>query len=186
MELIVINDSKLKIMLSPDDMKEFDLDCDSVDYSSTETRRAFWSILDEAKHRTGFDAASQRIYIQLYPSRQGGCEMYVTKIGNAKSPDIFCDDQKRYAYIFNSLDLMIRVCRQLESIELDSTSDAFSDDSGHFLLLLGVDPQKDIPNLSFVNEFGESLDFYTVEPYIAEHCKRICSGNAVLRLASLS
>ena len=186
MELILISDSKLKIMLSPDDMKDFDLDCDSVDYSKTETRRAFWSILDEAKHRTGFDAASQRIYIQLYPCRQGGCEMYITKIGSSKGSEIFQSEQNYLAYIFDSLDLMIRVCRQLESLELYASADAFSDDSGHFLLLLSTRSEQDTKNLSFVKEFGEVFDLDGIEPYISEHCSRICSGNAVFKLASLS
>lgn len=81
MELILINDTKLKIMLTREDMTRYDLDCENVDYDNTETRRAFWSILDEAKHRTGFDAARDRVFIQLYPSREGGCEMFVTKVG---------------------------------------------------------------------------------------------------------
>ena len=80
MELILINENKLKITLSRRDMKQYDLDCDTIDYDKTETRKAFWSILDEAKHKTGFDAAKQRVFIQLYPSKEGGCEMYVTKL----------------------------------------------------------------------------------------------------------
>ena len=71
MELILISDSKLKIMLTRDDMQQYALNCDTIDYDNTETRRAFWSILDEAKHRTGFDAAAERVFIQLYPSKEG-------------------------------------------------------------------------------------------------------------------
>lgn len=81
MELIVISDSKLKIMLTSEDLREYSLDCSTLDYENTETRRAFWSILDEAKHRTGFDAASEKVFVQVYPSKKGGCEMYVTKLG---------------------------------------------------------------------------------------------------------
>ena len=43
MELILINEKKLKIMLTPEDMREYEIDCDSVDYARTETRRAFWT-----------------------------------------------------------------------------------------------------------------------------------------------
>ena len=81
MELIVISNSKLKIMLTSEDMREYSLDCNTLDYENTETRRAFWSILDEAKQRTGFDAASEKVFVQVYPSKKGGCEMYVTKLG---------------------------------------------------------------------------------------------------------
>ena len=82
MELILINTSKLKIMLTPDDMKRYSLDIDKMNYDNTETRRVFWNILDTAKHETGFDAASDRVCIQVYPSKGGGCEMYVTKLAS--------------------------------------------------------------------------------------------------------
>lgn len=38
MELILISDSKLKIMLTRDDMQQYALDCDTIDYDNTETR----------------------------------------------------------------------------------------------------------------------------------------------------
>ncbi len=104
MELIVISDSKLKIMLSGEDMKQYSIDCETLDYENTETRRAFWSILDEAKQRTGFDAASEKVFVQVYPSKDGGCEMYVTKLGvfsdrigsssNAATEEIRIKEQK--------------------------------------------------------------------------------------------
>ena len=73
MELIKISDTKLKITLTKDDMIRYELNCDTIDYDNTETRKAFWNILDHAKHVTGFDAASERVFIQLYPDKGGGC-----------------------------------------------------------------------------------------------------------------
>ena len=75
MELIRISDSKLKIMLNAEDMVHYAINSDLLNYENTETRRAVWQILDEAKQQTGFDAASDRVLIQVYPSRAGGCEM---------------------------------------------------------------------------------------------------------------
>lgn len=80
MELIKISDSKLKIALTPTDMEKYSLDIQTMDYDKTETRSAFWQLLDEAKHKTGFDAASEKIFVQIYSSAGGGCEMYVTKL----------------------------------------------------------------------------------------------------------
>lgn len=80
MDLILISESKLKVTLSAADMKLLSLSCDDIDYDNTETRRAFWNILDEAKHKTGFDAATHRVFIQVYASKGGGCELYVTKL----------------------------------------------------------------------------------------------------------
>jgi negative regulator of genetic competence, sporulation and motility len=81
MDLIKINDNKLKIMLTPVDMQSYDLRANELDCTNIETRQAFRSIMDEARSRTGFDAKGNQIYVQVYPSREGGCEMFVTKIG---------------------------------------------------------------------------------------------------------
>ncbi len=82
MELHLIGVNKLKVTLTPDDMSEYALTCDTIDYDNTTTRRAFWDILDKARSRTGFDAASDRVFIQVYPNKSGGCDMYVTKISS--------------------------------------------------------------------------------------------------------
>ena len=52
-------------MLSADDMQKYALDAD-VNYADSKTRRAFRTILEEAKQKTGFDAESEKIFIQLY------------------------------------------------------------------------------------------------------------------------
>ena len=78
MELIVISTTKLKVMLSAEDMKKLDFDpCGGADISD---RVAFRNILKEARERCGFDALGDRVFVQYYPEKHGGCEMFVTKI----------------------------------------------------------------------------------------------------------
>ena len=83
----MISDNKLKVMLCEEDLKGFQLKADQLDYSNTDTKRMFWDVLSKAKHQTGFDTDGQRVLVQLYPSKEGGCEMFVTKIGLLSSPD---------------------------------------------------------------------------------------------------
>ena len=149
MELIMINENKLKITLSVCDMKQYCLDCSTIDYDNTETRRAFWSILDEVKHQTGFDAASQKVFIQLYPSKEGGCEMYVTKLGFTapdESIDIAEQEDIGLAYHFTELDPLLRVCRQLNSMKNCDNVEAYRADDGYYLMLGGTPPD----SLSFI------------------------------------
>ena len=56
MELRVIEDDMLRVMLTRLDMIKYDIDCKSLDYHNTKTRKAVWEILDEAYKKTGFDA----------------------------------------------------------------------------------------------------------------------------------
>jgi negative regulator of genetic competence, sporulation and motility len=164
MELIRIGDSKLKITLTSDDMTQYDLDCDTMDYDNSETRKAFWDILDHAKQITGFDAAGDRVFVQLYPSKKGGCEMYVTKLGlicadrregerththlsrpahgthgvsaPALTPREDGERDRLGAYRFEGLHDLLCVCRQLARRGYDAQSSAYRDEKDRFYLIL--------------------------------------------------
>lgn len=81
MELIVITPTKLKIMLTPPDMKRYDLSPTRMDCADEETRRSFRRIFNDARTQIGFDTTGERLFVQLYTSRGGGCEIFVTKLG---------------------------------------------------------------------------------------------------------
>lgn len=165
MDLIRINDNKLKIMLTPSDMECYALDADTMDYTQTETRRAFRSILDEARNRTGFDVSGDKIYIQFYPSRGGGCEMFVTKydlvcaVSNpADRPpatvqgratlkqqtrdDTRCETERNRsaAYVFESMEHLLCACRHLLHHAFSGSSAAYRGEEGRYYLLLSEHP----------------------------------------------
>ena len=72
MEWIRISKNKLKIMLSAEDARHYELDCKSADLGDLVTRSAFREILSDVKRQTDFDASEDKIYIQMYPSKEGG------------------------------------------------------------------------------------------------------------------
>ena len=163
MELILISSRKLKITLSAEDMEKYALSTD-IDYADSKTRRAFKNILAEAREQTGFDTESEKIFIQLYPSKKGGCEVYITmlecedsdsaeadkKSANSliasrqhdKSTGIIATQKKkgakerRRAYSFGSLESLISVCRRLLFVGWRGHSSAYKDNSGSFYIIL--------------------------------------------------
>ena len=80
MEMIVISSTRLKVMLSAEDMEKYRFDPE--DCADISTRSAFRTILLEARDRCGFDAVGDRVFVQYYPSRAGGGEMFVTKLSD--------------------------------------------------------------------------------------------------------
>lgn len=78
MELILISNTKLKIMLDEEDMRKYNIGTDS-DCSGGATRRAIRSLLECAKEQIGFNTTGEEIFVQLYASKRGGCELFVTK-----------------------------------------------------------------------------------------------------------
>ena len=182
-------------------MKQYSLDCNTIDYDSTETRRAFWSILDEVKHKTGFDAASQKVFVQLYPSKEGGCEMFVTKLGCAHGKDatVAPDEdshrlhplnRRKRAFSFKGLGELTAVCRQLSSVGFSEKSAVWWESEGqkrYFLIL--EEPEENayilLNECTFIHEFGRSENLKHALLFLNEHGALIHGGNAVDVFAKL-
>ena len=203
MELILINNGKLKIMLTEEDMREYELDCDMADYDNTETRRAFWNILAEAKARTGFDAASERVFIQLYPSKAGGCEIYVTKIGLRSGPEKKITGQQsscgttktppdgtgeimQIAFMFEGISQLIAACRLAATRGVITESQVWLDERGAAYLFAESHSEGiDSAYLTGVfGEFGSAIENPNIASYIKEHGRPLCTENAVNTLAT--
>ena len=206
----MISDSKLKVMLSADDLKDFDLDTESLDYSNTETKRMFWDILSRAKRSVGFDTDGHRVLVQLYPSRCGGCEMFVTRLSclckNDKSDN---DERPRIepvinhlppkktvrhehsegrsgVFAFDCIENLLNVCRRLVNIGYDGESDAYiGEDKRSYLFLSDLDPCGYLPldEFSFITEYGTEENEEAIRSYVGEHAKEICTRRAVEQLS---
>ena len=96
MELILISNTKLKIMLDEGDMKKYKIS-DETNYAEPETRKAIRNILDKAREQVGFNTEGAEIFVQLYTSRKGGCELFVTKSKLNESASDNCIKLKKSA-----------------------------------------------------------------------------------------
>ena len=196
MELLPINEQKIKIMLTKDDLSSLHLTCETIDYDTTETRRAFWSILDEAKKRTGFDAAKEKVYVQLYPARNGGCEMYVTKLSQKDEdpPLTFCKEVpifEKTLYAFTCLEDMLAACARLSESGFASESAAYAEMHTYYLSFGNAipSPNKKCRNsltvADLVSEYGKQVDI-AKEALLFEYGECICPDHAVERYAALA
>ena len=85
MELILIDQTKLKIMLTAPDMQHYALDTsrlEGISCTDTHTREVFRHIFHDAEEKTGFHTEGEKILVQMYTSKCGGCEIFVTKLEN--------------------------------------------------------------------------------------------------------
>ncbi len=77
MEILQIAPGRLKVTLSAQDLLEYRIDCDGLDYDSPASREAFEGILAVVKAKTDFETEGGRLYVQFYPSKDGGCELFL-------------------------------------------------------------------------------------------------------------
>ncbi len=195
MELIKVNTAKLKIILTPSDIKEFDIDARTFDYTSKHSQKAFRSILTKAKELTGFDASGCRLYVNFFPSRDGGAEMYLTRKAKIL-PDSTCLSLQRSknkesvnestGYILQSfnLDTLILLCSKLHIEGHALQSSLYFMDGKYYLHISALYDGCgcDIPQ--YICEYGKV--FYADKTrlcVLSEHSQPICKQNAVDKIA---
>lgn len=210
MELIRISNHKLKIMLTAVDMSHFELNSDSFGEDSAEMHRSFRLLLDEVRKQTDFDADDKHLSVQYFPSREGGCEMFISHLqGDGGEKDSPCaallpsvksptqlrpfkktseSFRKDCAYRFERLAHLLTVCNRLCRVDAICESTAYRDEKGDYFLLLTVlspSPFSSPEELDFVSEYGSIENASLLRLYIREHARLICTPNAIQTLCDL-
>ena len=200
-EFILINGDRLKIIMSKRDLEEFNITSDSLDYSGVETKRMFWDILGRAKRSVGFSCDGERVMVRLYTSRDGGCEMFVSKLGVEEEYCGYCMGEiydrkekdfeiqkRRVAYSFEALEWLLTVCRRLADSGYSEDSSAYYDADGLYYLFLESPDTREyfkFDELSFISEYGDPQNTESTYGFLCEHGSVICSHNAVETLSVL-
>ena len=211
MELIRISDRKLKIMLTPTDMCHFDLNADSFGEDSAKMHRAFRLLLHEIRKQTGFEADDTHISVQYFPSREGGCEMFISNLQSEENEHVPISAppspptvrqstelrpvkkhggsfRKECAYRFEALCHLLRTCRRLFEMGYICDSSAYKDEKGVYFLLLSVlsaSPFSTPEELDFIVDYGAVENAAHLRVYVREHASLICTG-AIEQLAGLA
>lgn len=198
MELIVISTTKLKVMLSAEDMEKYEFDplC-SGDITS---RKAFRKILKEVREQCGFDAIGDRVLVQYYPSKRGGCEMFVTKLTETEKETYLEKNSGRYRskemtersqtvnnvssyrhygldnrpkskyiiYLFDDMSNLILTCSRLKTAGYAGESAAYSESGKRRYYLLLEEENY------FAAENNGKLCNSAYYYFVKEHCRIIC------------
>ncbi len=191
MELIVISDTRLKIVLTPKDMEAYALDFEDT-YENGSARESIIELFRDVKKRCGFDIADERVVVQVWQSADGGCELYISKSdGSDKMPvNQKRERQVRYikqTYVFDDLNALLTVCRALLAKSYGRTSDAYVGDDDKWYLVLEAESVRDKPHdLSFVEEYAVKQGSALANLVLVEHAKLVAHTDAVGVLAPLA
>ncbi len=207
MELIRISDQKLKIMLTAADMCHFELNADSFGKNAQKTRHTFRLLFEEIKKQTDFDADEHHISVQYFPSREGGCEMFISQLQELPAPrcaKAHTEERalavrsnprgsgsfrRHCAYRFDEINHLLSVCRRLRDIGYIGESVAYRDEKGVYFLLITLQSTSPFANpdeWSFILEYGSIENATLLKLYISEHGSTICPSAAVETLAELA
>ena len=197
MECIRISDSKIKLVLDPEEVAEYDFEPvkgDEKERGNGSFLNGFRRILRDVRKNTGFDAGGKRVLVRYFYGRDGGCEMYITKLRDSSRGDGVknlngaylwggplsasgADGGEKRIFRFSDLSALVGCCRLLSGAGFDGISEAFVDRSkNRYYLALTADHPS-------VTEYGARCPVKSYY-FILEHFERF-SRDAVNRLGRL-
>ncbi len=203
MDLIPINSEKLKIILTKDDLDLYNIDVESLDYSNVSTKRVLWEILDKARVEQGFDAAKSKLYVQVFPSLDGGCELFVTKFSTEHREDapsrkykLSEKNRAERALVHSDFDSICALCRRLISSGETAKTSLYYDDRGTYIL--DIKKQSQLPSYisqkskllnilpPYLSEYGKVIFANSITTaYLCERCRLICENKAAQIISSI-
>lgn len=204
MELIIIDENKLKITMSPPDMDALGVDENEFYLPTFNARELLMKIIKQSGMKTGFEKCTNddKILLQLYPDTHGGCELFVTKIPLEKGDDAhLSQNNERFllpnstkkltehkksplTYGFENLKNVIAACRELRARKFCNDAALYHTEMGKFYLV--VEQLDDNPSsFSCLSEFGEleNTEYCLLNSLERGEC--IFKNNAITQLALL-
>jgi hypothetical protein len=150
-------ENAVRISLTPEDLRSFCISLDDFDYDNTKGKRVIHKLLEQAKKETGISINKEKIYIQLYPKQDGGCELFVIKLE---------EDEGIEGFSFDSFDHFYAALAPLFS----------SPDCRFYRLLhkeqyLALIPSVEV--LPTLLEYGEKMASIPSSNYLRCRCKKI-------------
>ena len=177
LELLRVTRSKLKISLDKEDMARFSLLGDNMDYEDESTRRAFRKILSEVREQTGFDTEKERVMIRVFPSKDGGCEMFVTMIDEGEVPaaqePLIAPPVRVVFFRFSSLSSLLSAAALLTESGYEQKSALFGGGEDYYLSLTAEE------KYPFLGEFSEECFSGITAAAVREHRPCLIAEGAV-------
>ncbi len=175
-------EDRIIVDLSEQDMLGLNITYEEMDYSTIETRRVIWTVLDEAGKALGreFDP-SRRMIIEATPKRGGGCTLSFTMLDGRKlhgsQKQFLKKQEKNIICEFENADMLMKAAECLKSINPVSSS-LYEQNGKYRLILCG---NEDIPKIKrSCSEFGTSESCSElVCCFTKEHWNELIRENAI-------
>ncbi len=80
MKIEKINENKIKVTISLNDLEERNIDLNSLNYNSPAAQELFWDMMERAEVEFGFDTADSQLCIEAAPDSREGFIITITKL----------------------------------------------------------------------------------------------------------
>lgn len=200
-----INENKLRVFLSFDDLEDRDIDLETFNYNTPETQELFWDLMEQAEVELGFDAMESQLCVEAVTDVDHGFVITITRMddeGEFESIQKFIKNRykrkelttrkKASALVstvaiwhFEDFDSLTAACAHLGDRHTGSSS-AWRCDDKYYLVLYGSEAPTG-GHQRFEDILSEHGDKMTntgfLEGYLNEHGTRLVPQDAITTMA---
>ena len=181
-------EDRIIVDLSEKDLLELNITYEEMDYSTIETRRVIWTVLDEAGKTLGreFDP-SRRMIIEASPKRGGGCTLSFTMLDSRKpfsaQKQFLKKQEKNIICEFENADMLMKAAECIDALKTVSQNSLFEQNGKYRLILTG---NEDIPKIKQgCSEFGTVFSCSElICCFTKEHWKELVHENAIEKIVN--
>lgn len=192
MEIMKIGHNSIKINLCAKEASEYNLTEES-ELCTEEMKKVFAKLLSRAKKEVGFEYASKKVVAEVFSSKDGGCEIFISQVGveNEMYKDKSAPSEiKRIktnmgVFSFDTLDKLLHAAARLDRMSYNGKSSAYYDEflEKYYIILEDVSI-KDI-KYAFLSEYSKQMK-NNFNLYLKEHCRCLVKKDAVSCFSSLA
>lgn len=185
-----ISRSTVKVVLSKNELKSYDLNFSMLDSDSVETKAMLLTLLQNIQQKVDIDLASDRLYIEAFAAKDGGCFLYISVIDDEDNS--LSNNSKKDVFValtaeFDNFNNLIILCRHLQKLSNDIVASQLYYHGLTMRLVLYADSNAECKICGLICEYGNFIGagelYYS---FTKEYFTCSEKYNAVSKLANLS
>lgn len=203
MKIERINDDKLKIVLTKQDLIDKDIDIHTLNPNSIESQDLFFDILQELEFYYGFDMGNSQVLLEGISTSNGGMILTVTRnSGNKHShthekskqvPKLKATkkestkDIKELIYKFESFDSILDFVYRLKRMNIKYINSLYEYNEKYYLVISCTsDHQETYKKLLFIlSDYATFTTNASIKNKLCEHGSLIIQNNAIQTLKKI-
>lgn len=207
MRIEKINENKIRIFVTFDDLEERDIDLSTFNYNSPETQELFWDLMEQAELELGFETHESQLCIEAVTDVEQGFVITITRIdddGDFESIHKFIKNRYKrndlkikrktnnicstvMIYNLETFDDLCQLCTRLSPLYLGDSS-VYLCNGSYYLVLKRLDgADHDLSRLEgILAEYGDRImNVLFFEGYLNEYGTLMVAKDAVNLFAKM-
>lgn len=198
-----VNSNKIRIFISKEDLREWNVDFNSVTGNTPAAQNMFWSMMERAEREVDFRAEGSQLIVEAVASHVDGFIMQVTKVTDeeadanaARREKIknnnyrirrkvkFSGGSANYIYKFNNFDDLVEATKQI-SPKFLGKSKLYKFGVEFFLHIILGENESGVAIDNTLIEYGRKIMYHAIsDGFLSEYADVLIENSAVEALAN--